>query len=638
MKKQILAIGIIGASLLAVTAKSSDPVLMNINGKDVRLSEFEYLYHKNNAQQVQPQTLDEYVDMFVDYKLKVADAEAAGIDTTATFVNEFTKFRNELADPYMVDQHVLDSIVAQSYEHMTNDVFVSHIMMPFEEAATLDSLRTAIVDGRAQFEEVAAKYSIDRGTSQQGGSMGWVGNNRYPWAFEEAAYNTAVGEISPVINSGFGNHIIRVDRRQPSRGEVLVEHILLLTRNVPDSVAERQKVLIDSLYNVAVSGNTDFETLATEYSQDPGSARRGGKLDWFGTGVMVAEFDSAAFATPVGAYSKPFKSDFGWHIIKALDSRGPASLEESRDNIIKSMSADERSTLPRRAYTAQMVKKYNGRMLLKNYDRLTAKVNELGGVYDSTMMAELRHYDLPIFEIAGKKYTVADVIPTMPVISLRGADNIVTAVTNAGGLLLGDKALELAREDLVLTNPEYRNLVNEYRDGILLFEISNRNVWQRAAENKDELEKYFQTNRAKYTWDAPKFKSYIIFASNDSVLNEAMAYAQTLPEDMVPTDLVKAVRDKFGRDVKVERVIAAKGENAITDYLAFGGEKPASDNARWPSYAAFRGRVISMPVEAADVRGQVVADYQAELERRWVESLRHKYPVKINKKVLSQVK
>ena len=242
MKKLILAAGVMGATLLGVAAANNDPVLMNIAGKDVHLSEFEYLYHKNNSQQVQPQTLDEYVEMFVNYKLKVADAEVHGIDTTAAFMSEFNQFRNELAQPYLVDLAVQDSIVNSIYSQMTDELVVSHIMMHDGSEAKLDSLRSAILDGTAKFEEVAAQYSIDRASSSRGGYMGVVAFGRYPQAFEEMAYSTPVGQISPVVNSGYGIHIIRVDDRHPSEGEVLVEHILRVTRGATDSVAAAEEV------------------------------------------------------------------------------------------------------------------------------------------------------------------------------------------------------------------------------------------------------------------------------------------------------------------------------------------------------------------------------------------------------------
>lgn len=638
MKKQFLAVGVIGASLLALTAKNSDPVLMNVAGKDVRLSEFEYLFHKNNAQQTEPQSLDQYVGMFVDYKLKVADAESAGIDTTASFISEFTQFRDELSEPYLRDNSVLDSMVNQSYSHMQDELKVSHIMMAADQEATLDSLRQAIIDGKVTFEEVARQYSIDKPSARRGGLMGFVIANRYPWAFEEAAFETPVGQISPVVNSGFGNHIIRVESRQPARGEVLAEHILRLTRNVPDSLLAEQKFTIDSIYRVVKANPDEFENLAKTYSEDPGSARNGGSLGWFGPGAMVQEFDSVSFALPVGGISEPFTTSFGWHIIKKVDARGVGSLEDNRESIIKAINRTERGALPEKMFVQRNAKKYGARLNESNINKIAAMADKDGGMLDSAFMANYSKSEMPIFSVGGKDVTLGEIVSGMAPARIRGGEQIQEHIKAVATEMMNNRVLDLARNELAEENPDYRNLVNEYRDGILLFEISNRNVWDRAAKDKDGLEDYFRKNRAKYAWDKPKFKSYIIFTSNDSLLNEAVKYASTLTDDMVPADFTSAMRERFGRDVKIERVIAAQGENAITDYLGFGGEKPAPENKRWSSYAAFRAKVITAPEEAADVRGAVVADYQAMLEKEWLKALHDKYPVKINKKVLKQVK
>ena len=638
MKKQFLAVGVIGASLLALTAKNSDPVLMNVAGKDVRLSEFEYLFHKNNAQQTEPQSLDQYVGMFVDYKLKVADAESAGIDTTASFISEFTQFRDELSEPYLRDNSVLDSMVNQSYSHMQDELKVSHIMMAADQEATLDSLRQAIIDGKVTFEEVARQYSIDKPSARRGGLMGFVIANRYPWAFEEAAFETPVGQISPVVNSGFGNHIIRVESRQPARGEVLAEHILRLTRNVPDSLLAEQKFTIDSIYRVVKANPDEFENLAKTYSEDPGSARNGGSLGWFGPGAMVQEFDSVSFALPVGGISEPFTTSFGWHIIKKVDARGVGSLEDNRESIIKAINRTERGALPEKMFVQRNAKKYGARLNESNINKIAAMADKDGGMLDSAFMANYSKSEMPIFSVGGKDVTLGEIVSGMAPARIRGGEQIQEHIKAVATEMMNNRVLELARNELAEENPDYRNLVNEYRDGILLFEISNRNVWDRAAKDKEGLEDYFRKNRAKYAWDKPKFKSYIIFTSNDSLLNEAVKYASTLTDDMVPADFTSAMRERFGRDVKIERVIAAQGENAITDYLGFGGEKPAPENKRWSSYAAFRAKVITAPEEAADVRGAVVADYQAMLEKEWLKALHDKYPVKINKKVLKQVK
>lgn len=576
MKKQILAAGIICATLCAIAAKPKDPVLMKVGNDDVRLSEFEYLYNKNNTQQAQPQTIDEYVDMFVNFKLKVAAAEAAGLDTTKAFKDEYLKFRNELSEPYLRDEKVAAAQEAEAYDHMLSDLLVSHIMFPVQQSALADSLYAELKAGNARFEDIATKYSMDKASARRGGLMGVVGAGRYPWPFEKVAYETEVGRISPVINSGFGLHIIRVESRTPAKGQVHAAHILRMTRGASDSVVAAEMLVADSLYNVVTAPGADFAAVARQFSQDPGSARNGGDLGFFGPGMMVQEFDSVAFALADGEISRPFKTPFGWHIIKRIESKGPGTFEENLEAIRKQIEREpSRARLAGDAYAAAAVERFRGK---------------LGGVTDSAEMTA--------------------------------------------------RALELAREELEAENADYRNLLHEYRDGILLFDISNREVWNKASADTVGLDEFFRANRAKYAWKAPKFKSLIIFAGNDSLLNVAMRYAaDSIPATVPAQKIAEVMQQRFGRDVKVERVIAAKGENAITDYLGFGAKKPAKPaSQRWQSYAAFRGRVIDQPEEASDVRGTVVADYQATLEKEWLERLHKEIPVKINQKVLKQAK
>lgn len=640
MKKHLFTAGaILGATVLAIAAKSGkDPVLMNINGKDVRVSEFEYLYHKNNTQQLQPQTLDEYVDMFVNYKLKVADAEAAGLDTTESFLNEYGQFRNDLSRPYLRDQSVEDSLVLEAYNHFKDDVRVSHIMIADGEGQRqkLDSIRTAILAGATTFEAAARAYSVDKNSRDRDGLMGFVVPERYPWAFEKAAYDTPVGQISPVINSGFGLHIIRVEERTPASGEVEAAHILRLTQGkTPEGIAA-QKAMIDSLYNVASSG-ADFADLATRFSEDPGSAKKGGSLGWFGHGMMVQPFDSISFALADGAISEPFETRFGYHIIKKQGHRGVAPLEEKKDGILKRMKTDERVGQPEFVYLDRL-KKANKAQLVDATFMEVEKLAEANSGMDSTLIATFAASEMPAYTINGKEYPMSRVISRMHIFPVTNASSARHMIQNAAADQMNSDLLNIARTQLAETNADYRNLLNEYRDGILMYEISNRNVWEKASKDKEGLNEYFRRNRDKYHWDEPRFKSYIIFAGNDSVLNLAVAYADSLSTD-VPADFVQGMRTRFGRDVRVDRVIAAKGENPITDYLAFGAEKPASEkSSRWTSYAAYKGRIIQQPEEATDVRGAAVTDYQNELEKLWVEKLRNTYKVKINKKELKKVK
>jgi peptidyl-prolyl cis-trans isomerase SurA len=629
---------------MAIAAKKSDQVLMTINGRPVYQSEFEYLYNKNNAQQVQPQTLDEYVQMFVDYKLKVADAEAAGRDTTASFIKEYNDFRNELSAPYMTDSTVMNQLLADAYSHYSEELKVSHIMTAAPRSkkelaaaeATLDSLRTAILNGTASWNEVAAKYSVDRGSKDNGGSMGWITPGRLPWAFEEAAYNTKTGEISPVINSGFGFHIIRVEQRRPSSGEVQAQHILKLTARKSAEEAAHAKVQIDSIYNVLLAG-ADFTDVATRESEDPGSKAKGGMLDWYGRGAMVAPFDSASFALKDGEMSAPVQTAYGYHIIKRLAHRGTPSFEVLRPTIEKQIANDERSQRPVRARLEQLSKKYNSHLLNNGINQVEQMIKDNGG-YDSLLAIKLNNSDIAIYEVNGVKTPLKTAMTKAHLPKQLATDDAVQAITTIATRSMDNATADVEKDNLLSTNAEYRNLVNEYRDGILLFDISNEKVWDRANKDKEGLEQYFNANRDKYTWNKPKFKGYVVFATNDTIGAKVREFCDSVnAAQFNPDTFAGELRKAFGRDAKIERVIAAQGDNAITDYLAFNGPKPET-NKRWLDCFAFRGRIIDQPEEAADVRGQVTTDYQNALEKEWVEQLRSKYPVTYNKKALKKLK
>lgn len=639
MKKHILALAAAAATLASAAQVSPDAVLLNVDGRDVTVGEFEYLFNKNNTQQSTPQSIDDYLRMFIDYKLKVADAEAEGIDRTPAFLDEFNKFRADLSAPYLRDASVEEALVQESYDHMRYDVLVSHIMFPldgnFRQVA--DSIRAAILAGDITFEDAARQNSIDRGSKDRGGLMGYVTPDRYPWEFEKASYDTPVGKISEVINSGVGYHIVRPEKRTPAQGEVNASHILLLTRGLSDEDAARQKVRIDSIYT-AIEAGADFADLAKRLSQDPGSARQGGSLGWFGRGAMVAEFDSVSFALADGEISKPFTTSFGYHIVKRNGHRGIEPLDDNvRKKILSKMQGDSRGAQPAEATLSRLLDTYHAALDRKGLDKVREVIAANGG-YDSTAIATLGAMDTQLASFDFGTVTVAEAVPMVPQTLSTDVDNAVDMIGGAANGALRQKVLEYERRNLARTNPDYRNLVNEYRDGILLYEVSNNKVWDRAAKDTAGLEKFFKANKGNYKWVAPKFKSYIFFATSDSILTLAQAYADSL-STADPAAFTADMRKRFGRDVKVERVIAAKGENEITDYLGFGAPKPESDKkSRWSAYGAWRGRIIDAPEEAADVKGAAVTDYQAKLEKDWLRQLHKKYKVKVDKKVLEALK
>ncbi len=573
-RTHIAAIALLASSVFAASAK--DEVVMTVNGVDVPRSEVEYLYHKNQQQQVDPQTLDEYAEMFKIYKLKVADALSQRLDTLPTFRSEMAQYRADLATPYMTDSLYLNSLVKEAYDLSREEAEAFHIMLakgatPEETEAAhakADSIHTVLLNG-GDFGELAAQYSVDRASSSAGGRMGYIVSGRFPYAFEKAAFTLAPGQISEIVESPQGYHILKGGHRRPARGTVLVEHIMKMVP--PTATAEQQaaaKASIDSIYNAVVANPAIFEDLARELSDDKGSGRQGGKLNWFGAGMMVEPFDSASFALSVNEISRPVRSQFGWHVIRKLDAKAPATLEEMKPQVLKRIAnpQDERYAL---------VEKNLINNLRKKHKKLLQKQN------------------------------------------------------------LDDKALKEVEYEWLYTNePDYRNLLNEYREGSLLYEASLREVWDKAAKDDEGLNNYFNAHRTDYKWTKPHVKGILVQAVNDSVADLVRAALKEGSDDAA----VKAVRKQFVGKASIDRILMEEGQNAMVDNVMFGGAPVKPNNKKYTVYYVFDPKVLNAPESMTDVRSLVTGDYQNQLERDWVERLKSRYPVQVNEKVLRKVK
>lgn len=639
MKAKLLISSLLLGTVILAVAKG-DPVLMTINGKDIKLSEFEYLYHKNNEQQVEKETLAQYVERFVLYKQKVADAEAAGIDTTDLFRREFEGYKKDLATPYMTEDTTYRwQFISEAYERGKKEINIDHFMLPTganpgEAQAMLqrmDSIRTCVLNGE-NWEDLVAKYSSDPSKARNHGHYGYVSSCMFPYDFENTLYNTPAGSISKPFKTNYGVHMIRVNDIR-DRNDVHAKHILkLFPKDATEEQKAQCKAKMDSIYALLKAG-ANFEEMAKAESQD-NSAARGGDLGWFGRGRMVKPFEDVAFSLADGAISEPFATVYGYHIVKK-EGHGMPSLEVMRPAIERSISRDERSTLITKRRLDDLKAKYNYK-LNPEFDKYLNSTLQAHGKYDSVYVAQnIKNQPMPIFFYGDNKSVPVSQLATqlaektLILNTDQAKEYILTKVLN-----LADGALtEYNARQLVNSNPEYRNLLNEYRDGMLLFEISNRRVWKAANKDTVGLENYFAQHRDRYNWNEPHFKGIILSAKNDSVLN--LVKADMLK--MAPDTLTDGLHNKYGMDIRMERMVVKKGENPIADYLAFhSGDKP--ERKGYESFLILEGKLINNPEEVADVRGAVASDYQDVLEQRWKEELAKKYPAKINKKVLKQVK
>ncbi len=641
------AFALVGFAVLAFAA--TDPVLMKINNKEVKLSEFEYLYKKNLEQQVNKESIDEYVDRFVNYKLKVVEAERLGFDTLPRIKKEIEGYKNDMLTPFLTDTELQEQLVQEAYQRMTKDVDVSHIMLPRgadaadqkKQIAMMDSIRNCILAGE-DFGDLVMKYSIDRSKENNRGEYGFISSGVFPYDFEKAVYDTPLGELSKPFVTDYGVHMVRVNGFRPNDGQVEVAHILRLFPRSNNGATDAEKLAvkakIDSIYSCILNGES-FEELAKSFSQDPKTAREGGKLPPFGRNYMVKAFEEVAYSLPDGAISQPVETQYGYHIIKKISHKPLGTLEDCRETIEQKIKNDQRSMMPVISKQDQILKEQNYKKNDGLRDYLTKALKEHGG-FDSTFVTDvIAKSNFPIFTYGnGIKAPLSLMAKKInPKTKVASDDYAVAVIDGSVDYIARQEIVKYYADNIVDLNPEYRNLLNEYRDGTLLFEVMTKEVWNKAKNDNDALTKRFEANRSKYVWDAPHFKGVMICAKNDSVMNEALAYYQSLksqPEDTITTALNK----KFGRNIKMVRMVTKQGENEMVDFIAFNGPHVESTYVGYPVYRVLFGRMLNQPEEMNDVRGLVASDSQDALEEEWIAGLNKRYKVTIDKKVLNQLK
>ncbi|MDP4240428.1 MAG: peptidylprolyl isomerase [Bacteroidota bacterium] len=645
MKSPVIKLLAFWALSAGAFAQSTDPVLMTINNKPVLKSEFEYIYNKNNSNNsLDKKTLEEYVDLFINFKLKVEEAKSQGIDTTKSFISELAGYRSQLTKPYLTDSKVDEAMLHEAYDRSKEDIDVSHILIRIpQNASPADTLKAFnqinSIWKRVQkedFAKVAKEVSQDQSAEQNSGHIGWISAFRTVYPFETMAYNTPVGTISRPVRSAFGYHIIKTHARRNSLGEVLVSHIMIFTTKGDEAQNKKAKATIDSIYQRVLAGD-DFGTLAKSHSMDKGSSIKNGELPWFGTGRMVPEFETAAFALKkVGDVSQPIQSAYGWHIIKLMDRKGLAPFEEVKADLERKVKRDERANKGQRAFLAKS-------RIANNYMENTANIQEFHKLLakrtlkDSTFIAEAAKLNKPLFNFVGKDYTQADFAKYLKKNNTT-EKSIPSEIIDEKLEAFADNEL-LSYEDSQLENnyPEFRFLMQEYHDGILLFEVSNREVWEKASKDTRGLANYFNTHKSDYTWEKPHFKGHVILCKDKETLAAAKSIVKKSETDSIDKYLRTRLNDSI-QYVKVEKGLYVQGENKVVDDQIFKTKEKYVPTKDYPFFFVSGKLLKNKPEDYTDVRGLVTADYQEFLEREWIKALRAKYPVNVDQNVLKTVK
>ena len=602
--------------MLSYAQVSADSEIMQVAGKSITKGEFEYTYRKNIQQQSDKTPLDEYVTLFENYKLKVAEAESQGIDTTQQFLAEFEGYRNQLVKPYMVDASAEEKLAHEAYDRLLEEVEASHILFTIAPTATQAEKKAAyqkamevrnMAMGGADFASLARQYSEDPSAQRNGGYLGYFGAFYMVYPFEKAAYETPVGEISMPVESQFGYHLIKVTGRRPTRAVSLSHIMLKVSQNAPEEKQKAQEAKAWALYKRIQNGE-DFAALARQYSEDPSSSANGGLLPLLSTGLAL---------TKVGEVSTPVRTEFGWHIIKLLGEKRPESYEKMREFIVRRMARDERSDAGHKMFVENLKAE-------KHFAWNDAVKNQIEkSIADTAFYGRLAQMDEPLFSFAGKSYPASGLLRYAK--AGKSLDNVsLVELRKWIDQYVDDALIEYETAELCRTNDEFRYLLQEYRDGMLLFEVSNREVWNKATSDEKGLAEYFKKHRRDYKWKTPRFKGVIVHCVSDSLEQPVKQLLGKTEYERWMAELRRAYMSDSVKLVKAQRGLYAKGENKYVDFFKFKG--PEFEQPEGFPYTFVYGKVLKRrPEDFRDVRGPVSSDYQNYLEEQWIKALRKKY-------------
>lgn len=600
MKKYLISI-----LLMSFCLASNSQTVMTIAGNDITKQEYEYYYNKNLSGDNIKMDKKEYLEKFINFKLKVQEAYERSMDTVSSFKRELNGYRDQLITPYLTDQKKTEELIKEEYSRMLEDVNVSHILfrvsMGGDTIEAYNRAQTALKRLKKEsFESVAATMSEDPSMLGDSGRIGWITGLSTVYPFETAAYNTPVGSTSGLIKTIFGYHIIKVNDRRISRGQVKVAHIFIRKK---EDMTQRQldstKNEVEKIYNQIKSNKITFSAAAKKYSED-GTAQKGGELPWITTGKTNDQFEDAAFALKeVGDISEPIDVPYGWHIISLIDKKPIDSLEDMHQMIESRIMSDERAMIINQSLINNLKDYYQFRQV-KSKDTLA------------------------IF---------ANVVLTKDSLQ-KFIDDNANIGQDTLEMFFNTTLFNYEKNHLEERYPEFGLLMKEYKDGILMFNISQQEIWNKAAKDTAGMRQYFEANKEKYAWNKPHYKGIIVHCKDKDTKKKAKRLVSSVKKGSTYECLTNLNTNKK-KVVKMERGVYAEGKNPYIDFLVFKkGKLP--ENKTYPEVFA-TGKKLKQPEAYTDVRGSVLNDYQNVVEEAWIKRLRDKYPVIVYQNILDTI-
>ena len=662
--RRFFVLATISLSFLGATAQSKldKQVLMTIGDEPVTVKEFIDVYNKNNNREdiVEKKSVDEYLELFTNFKMKVMEAYEMKLDTSAKFKKELEGYRKQLAKPYFANDEVSEDLVKEAYQRKLKDIRASHILMRCDKhAQPADTLRiyNQLMDIRKRamkgedFGTLAVQFSQDPSArdvaatttspARKGnrGDLGYFSVFDMVYPFESGAYNTKEGEISMPIRTDYGYHLIKVNSITDALGTVRAAHIFVQV--APDAAEEEvlnAKNKADNIYNELVQNKgKNWKEAVKNYSDDQGTKNREGTLSPFTVQRIVPEFIDALKQLEPEEFSKPIRTNYGFHIVKLISASGVGSFEKEKKGLAERVEKDMRAKKTEEMALRQVKEEYG----FKSYDK---NLNAFMETIDSTILtakyvpAERVKMDASLFRIGESTITVKDFVDYIQ--AKATVQKYVTPSTYAYQLYdtyQNQTIMDYADAHLEEKYPDFKALVQEYNDGILLFDLMEKEVWKKAISDTAGLKDFYNRNIDKYMW-GDRVKACVITVSFPENLPKVKSYiAEGVPFD----SLQQYVNRDSLRYVNVHNGLYQRGDNRYVDQT----EWKAGIMTEFTTTVDQATNIVNI-IEVRqpehktlrEAKGLVTADYQAELEEKWMNKLHSKYPVKINEKVLDKVR
>lgn len=635
---------------IAPTAQAQDsapnPVLLTVGGKPVYKDDLVYLISKGKGDQQSPgisrEEFEENLSLFINYQLKVREAESLGLQNSEEFQREFASFKETLIAPFLIKNSIEEGELRKAYARLQEIVRASHVLFQFPtNASTEDSLivlRMALkvkneIENGGNINDLAVQYSDDPSAKTNKGDLGYFTSLQMVQAFEDAAYGLQKGQVSDPVLTNFGYHIIQVKDRQPNPGQVRVSHILVRFDPEDPTQEENARRKIADIYAEIQKENTVWEDIVKNYSEDPGTKDRGGILPWFGVGNMIPEFEMAAFSlTEVGEVSPPLRTQYGYHILRLEEKKPLDSYEEMEEGIRSRILRDSRSGMIQSQSVAIQKARYG---FLEDETSVNLLAQKLNGTAKSDFSNVLKAENLassPLFTLQGKTYQASDLSTYMETDESTNRNKVPT-FDFWYERFVAETLAKTEEEDLEKTNKDYQMLLKEYRDGILLFSLMNQEVWEKGIADSLGQAAFFQKNQAKYQWN-DRVEAYVVKVIDSKQL-------ETAKSALRGNGYNEANIRAFETGPKVAHPLAFQTEAGIFEYKDHPILSLADINLNFQevviegeTHLILLGQKFPTgPRKFEESRGLVIRDYQEYLDQTLEAKLKSKYPVVVNPNV-----